>query len=319
MWRFLVLLPLLVHASDVEAEEKTVRVFVLAGQSNMEGQGVVDLDHPVFYNGGKGTLAWSMKNGKTKAQMTHLKDASGNWKVRDDVWVRYQTPSELKSGKLGIGFAVYPGKHHIGPELQFGNLVGDYFDDPVLLIKTCWGGKSLHKDFRPPAATGETGEFYLKMVEQVQHALQHAGDEMPALKGANFELAGLVWFQGWNDMFDEQARNEYAENLVHLVNDFRNAFNVPELPVVIGETGNMGADAGKNMLAIREAQANAATQIQPQGSAAFVSTTDFARPKELSPNVGHGHHWFGNAESYFLIGDAMGNAMTRLMKNRRAN
>ena len=90
-------------------------------------------------------------------------------------------------------------------------------------------------------------------------------------------------------------------------------------PTVAAETGNMGADAGKNMLAIREAQANAATQIQPQGSAAFVSTTDFARPKELSPNVGHGHHWFGNAESYFLIGDAMGNAMTRLMKNRRAN
>lgn len=316
MWRLLVLLPFLMCPPVVEAGEKTVRVFVLAGQSNMEGQGVVDLEHPDFYNGGKGTLIWSMKNGKTKAKMTHLKDESGGWEVRDDVWVRYQTPSELKVGKLGIGFAVYPGKHHIGPELQFGHLIGDYFDDNVLLIKTCWGGKSLDKDFRPPTASGETGEFYMKMIQEVEYVLTHAGDEMPALKGAKLELAGLVWFQGWNDMFDEQARIDYSKNLVHLVDDFRNTFNVPELPVVIGETGNMGSEAGKNMLAIREAQAKAAAQIMPKGTATFVSTTDFARPKELSPNVGHGHHWFGNAESYFLIGDAMGNAMINLLAPR---
>ena len=33
-----------------------IHVFLLAGQSNMQGQGVVDLDHPQYYNGGKGTL-----------------------------------------------------------------------------------------------------------------------------------------------------------------------------------------------------------------------------------------------------------------------
>ena len=46
----------------------------------------------------------------------------------------------------------------------------------------------------------------------------------------------------------------------------------------------------------------------------FISTTAFARPKEQSPNVGHGHHWFGNAESYFLIGDALGKGMVDLLK-----
>ena len=43
-------------------------------------------------------------------------------------------------------------------------------------------------------------------------------------------------------------------------------------------------------------------------------TTDFARPAELSPNTRHGHHWFGNAESYFLIGDALGEGMKKLLK-----
>ena len=38
-----------------------VKVFILAGQSNMEGQGSVDHD----YNGGKGNLVWSMKNSKS--------------------------------------------------------------------------------------------------------------------------------------------------------------------------------------------------------------------------------------------------------------
>jgi hypothetical protein len=46
----------------------------------------------------------------------------------------------------------------------------------------------------------------------------------------------------------------------------------------------------------------------------FIKTTDFARPAELSPNTGHGHHWFGNAESYFLIGDALGEGMKKLLK-----
>ena len=81
----------------------------------------------------------------------------------------------------------------------------------------------------------------------------------------------------------------------------------------------MGPEASQNMLVIRDSQAKAAASITPRGSAAFVSTTEFARPKELSPNVGHGHHWFGNAESYFLIGDAMGNAMVRLLSPSEAN
>ena len=131
MWKLVILLPVLVHSSAAVADEKIVKVFVLAGQSNMEGQGVVDLDHPQHYNGGKGTLIWSMEHGGTKAKMKHLKDASGKWKVREDVLVRYQTPHELKVGNLAIGFAVYPGKHHIGPELQIGHLVGDHFDENV--------------------------------------------------------------------------------------------------------------------------------------------------------------------------------------------
>ena len=83
---------------------------------------------------------------------------------------------------------------------------------------------------------------------------------------------------------------------------------------MIGELGNGGKSASKEMLAIRSAQASAAGSIWPVGSCSFVEAHAFARPKEDSPNVGHGHHWFGNAESYFLIGDALGRALVGIVQ-----
>ena len=51
------------------AQEKPIlRVFLLAGQSNMEGHGVVDLDDARDYNGGKGTLARFLADPAVAAQ-----------------------------------------------------------------------------------------------------------------------------------------------------------------------------------------------------------------------------------------------------------
>ena len=68
------------------------------------------------------------------------------------------------SGESVLGFTVYGGRHHFGPELQFGHVLGDYFDNQVLLIKTAWGGKSLYRDFRPPSSGGTVGPYYTKML-----------------------------------------------------------------------------------------------------------------------------------------------------------
>ncbi len=295
---------------------KTVKVFLLAGQSNMEGQGVVDMDHPKYYNGGKGTLLRVMKNSSDQKRYAHLKDKKGNWVVRDDAFIRFRNKQGIMAGGVSIGFTGYgsdKSRHHIGPELQIGHRLGDHLDEPVLLIKTAWGGKSLHKDFRPPSAAGETGAYYKKMLEEVKEALAAVDKEFPTLKGRKPEWTGFVWFQGWNDMFNKDALAEYEQNLVHLVKDVRKELKSPKLPVVIGELGNGGPKAGANMLAIRAAQKAAAERKEFAGTVKFASTTAFARPKEESPNVGHGHHWFGNAESYFLIGDALGKAMVELL------
>ena len=292
-----------------------IKVFLLAGQSNMEGQAVVDLDHEKYYNGGRGILTTVMAQPANVARYAHLRDPAGNWTVRDDVFVRevIREGKKVLHGGLSIGYTGYGDSHHFGPELQIGHRLGDRFAQPVLLIKTAWGGKSLHRDFRPPSAGGKTGEYYTKMLSDYHDGLKRIAEEFPDLAGSRPELSGFIWFQGWNDMFDEQARAAYEQNLVHLVSDLRKDLGSPGLPVVVGELGNGGKDAGKSMQVIRAAQAAACKRPELGGNVRFVKTTSFARPAKESPNVGHGHHWFGNAESYFLIGDALGAAMVELL------
>ena len=304
---FITLISLLLAFATVSRaadSQRPIKAFVLSGQSNMQGQGVVSMDDPKNYNGGKGNLVWSMTNSASKRQMRHLRDANGKWVVREDVEIRYKFRDKVRQGKLTVGYTGYGGGSHIGPELQFGHVVGNHFDEPVLLIKTAWGGKSLHVDFRPPSCSGETGSYYTQMIAEVREALAD-------LKGRPYELVGFVWMQGWNDMVSKPATAEYADNLVNLAKDLRAEFKSPNLPIVVGELGNGGpARDGSGMQNFREAQKRGSEKI---AHAKFVVTHPFARPAELSPNRGHGHHWFGNAESYFLVGDALGKAMLELL------
>lgn len=291
-----------------------VKVFILAGQSNMEGQAVVDLAGK-DYNQGRGTLAQVMKDSAKAAQYQHLKNADGSWRVRDDVFVRYQREKHpLLAGPLAIGFAVYGGTHHFGPELQFGHVVGDHLENPVLLIKTAWGGKSLYQDFRPPSAGGEVGKYYQLMITQVRQSLASMEKDFPALKGRSAEIAGFVWYQGWNDGVDpKNAIPQYEQNLVHLIHDIRREFQAPKLPVVVGELTGPWVKADGGWDTLRKAQEKATQCDEFAGNVVFVPTHEFVRKPEDSPNPSHGHHEFGNAETYFLVGDALGKGMVKLL------
>lgn len=301
------------------ADEKLppVKVFVLAGQSNMEGQAVVDLDGK-HYNDGKGTLKALMSDPKKSARFAHLKNDKGEWAVRNDVWVRYQREKQpLLAGPLSIGFSVYGGKHHFGPELQFGHVVGDHLRSQVLIIKTAWGGKSLYKDFRPPTSGGEVGPYYKKMLAEIRLGLDNLKHDFPDYKGQGHELAGFVWYQGWNDGVDpKNAVPEYEQNLVNLIRDVRKDLQAPKLPVVVGELTGPWVQAPAEWDLLRKAQANATKRPEFKGNVLFVETHDFVRRAEDSPNPGHGHHEFGNAETYFLVGDALGKGMVDLLKQQ---
>jgi len=295
-----------------------LKVFILAGQSNMEGQAVTDLSGK-DYNEGKGTLASLMTDPVKGATFKHLKGTDGRWAVREDVWVRYQREKQpLLAGPLTCGFSVYGDSHHFGAELQFGHVVGDALDNQVLLIKTAWGGKSLGIDFRPPSSGGTVGPYYTMMIVQIREALANLKTDFPAYDGKGYELAGFVWWHGWNDFCDAKLVPEYERNLVNLIHDVRKDLKSPNLPVVIGElTGPWRTDGGPippAAASIRKAQ-EAAAKPEFKGNVLFVETRDFVRKAEDSPNPGHGHHEFGNAETYFLVGDALGKGILKLQSN----
>ena len=297
-------------AAPAPGADKPVKVFVLAGQSNMEGHGFVAADPK--RNGGKGSLEFLTKDKATADKFQHLLGKDGKWAVRDDVWVHYLD----RKGKLTAGFGVKDDR--IGPELGFGWAVGDAFEEPVLLIKLAWGGKSLGKDFRPPSAGGDVGPYYKEVVDRTKAVFKGLKKEFPEFGDRGYELAGFGWHQGWNDRVNQAFNDEYEKNMAHFIRDIRTDLGVKNLPFVIAETGMTGPEEKHpRALSLMKAQAAVAEYEEFKGNVAFVGTKAFWRAEDVSPSK-QGYHWNTNAETYYRIGEGMGKAMTKLCEKKPA-
>ena len=294
----------LVVTVPVRAQGK-LKVFVLAGQSNMEGAGQIAIN-PRSKNEGRGSLEYLVKDPKTAKKYAHTVNADGSWRVRDDVWIWYLG----RKGGLSVGYGAR--SRMIGPEFQIGHVLGDAFKEQVLLIKTAWGGKTLVKDFRPPSSGGEVGPFYTEMLSHVRDVLADIDKLFPAYDGKGYELSGFFWHQGWNDGLKKPWVEVYEENLANLVKDLRKEWKVPGLPVSIGVSGFGGrGQKVDRRLGIIAAQHAVARRPEFKGRVVSVETRDFFRPREQSPS-GQGYHWNGNAETYCLIGEAMAKALLKV-------
>jgi len=343
-------LALAVVLSATTRAEETVKVFVMAGQSNMEGKAAVSLfDHQI-------------KAPETKDLFKHL-HKDGKYIVRDDVWIKFLN----RHGGLTLGFGS-PNK--VGPELEFGNAMGNHFDEPVLLIKAAWGGHSLYQLFRSPSAglpsdeklqaeleqakertkkNNENrnrndplptmddikepyGSSYRNMMKEVKETLDNYETLFPSLKGKKLEIAGFVWFQGFNDQFGEDAPKEYASNMAHFIRDVRKDFEKPNLPFVIGALGTNGSKPAQGGgLAVQTAQMSMNDIPEFKGNVKAVRTDVLADKKaeEVFPGwqnhyeewakVGSDrpYHYLGSAIWMSRIGNAFGEAMLELLQNQK--
>ena len=307
----LIIVFLLASLSTPASASEPIKVFILAGQSNMQGQGLVEAKDSAG-NEKPGTLTAMLANPVKGRLLKGLRTPDGKWVERDDIWVYDINESGIVKGPLGFGYGWDLGnKKWFGPELQFGHVIKSRVKEQALIIKTAWGGKSLYKDFRPPSSGGEVGPFYAQMLATVKHVLGNLKQEFPTYEGQGYVLAGFVWWHGWNDFCDPQhAVPEYERNLANLIRDLRHDLQTPGLPVVIGEfTGPWGADCKEPAaLAIRHAQEAVAAMPEFRKNVRFVLTHDYVRSEQESP-TGEGYHEFKNGETYFLIGDALGKGM----------
>lgn len=256
---------------------------------------------------------------KREGKFPWLVDADGNWTVRNDVY--FQEARLAKDGKGSPLSATSNNGKSIGPELGFGHVLGTFHDEQVLLIKTAQGNRALGFDFRPPSSgrNDPDNKFeaieYELMVQGVRKTLDNIEKVVPGYKGQGYEIAGFVWFQGHKDSYTESLIVEYEKNLVNLINDVRKEFKVPNLPAVVGSNGFGGHNMQDKFLRILKAQmAVGDVKQHPEfaGTVASVDTRDFWREVDESPK-GEDYHYNRNAETYMLIGDALGRAMVGLL------
>ena len=125
------------------------------------------------------------------------------------------------------------------------------------------------------------GLMYRNMID---HAKKVLGDIKQVYPGydekAGYELAGFVWFQGWNDMISGVYPNrdkprgyeQYTWLLEHLIRDVRKDLNAPDMPVVIGVMGIGGVQKTGNMGYFQQAMAAPADTPEFKGTVAAVQT-----------------------------------------------
>lgn len=269
----------------------------------------------------------------------HLIDDEGAWTVRNDVTYK-GVISAIGQGPLTVGLQ----GNTIGPELQFGHIMGYYHDEPVLLIKASIGNRSLGWDYLPPGSEryivdgvtyagykdtpaswveGEpkkevnwyAGKQYDDCVTAVHEVLDNFDGLFPQYADQGYEIAGFVWWQGHKDGNDVHA-SRYEQNLVRLIKCLREEFAAPKAPFVIATIGFGGWEMEGPHLAVAKAQlaVSGETGNYPEfaGNVLTVETRDYWKDVSVSPS-GQGYHYNRNAETYMMVGDALGRGMVKIL------
>ena len=236
---------LLTATAAMAAAAKPVKIFILSGQSNMTGRGALgDLKKPAEDQ--KATLVRFIMAPENWEKYKFLydgkqKDRAG-WTVRDDVFITVgDWPHDATTGGKHGGLAPNYGGFRsagFGPELGIGHALGDFYEEPVLLVKVAFGGCSLAVDMRPPGSGGKLGEKYPLIVKAVTESIEHLPEIIPGYqKETGYEITGFFWNQGESDLGPE-ASSEYEKNLFNLVTDLRKDVKAPAMKVVVATTGS---------------------------------------------------------------------------------
>ena len=171
-------------------------------------------------------------------------------------------------------------------------------------------------------------------MRETKHALENIGSDFPQLEGRDYEIAGIVWHQGFNDRIRADLKeNQYADYTKWLgmfIEDLRKDLAAPTAPFIIGELSTGGIPSRGDF---QIAQANTAKLPGLEGNVVFVPTAEFydTEAHELYKKnywkgtdeqkaewraVGNDrpYHYLGSGKTYYLKGQAFGNAMLEMMQ-----
>ena len=270
-------------ACSAEADTKTLRVFIFAGQSNMEGADskVKDIKRfPPF-------AGLDMPQGKVLFSYNIGREE----KLTSEGWIALQPVDDV-----------------VGPELSFARRVSQEIEAPIAIIKCAAGGTTLGGDWNPDHPSGY--KLYPLALQLIQSSLA----ELDRKKLA-YRIEGFMWHQGENDMFNKEFKPNYGKNLKNFLEKWRRDLKAPNLKFYIGELCTKtiwGMDNRENMYAIRAGQ-KAVTDADPL--AEYIPTSHDA--VEIGGGAGLHYHYgtLGQLEHGVNYADAylrtIGNKQTK--------
>ncbi len=181
------------------------------------------------------------------------------------------------------------------------------------------------KGTEPKPVEWYAGKQYDDCFNAAKEVLANFDEKYPQWKGRGYEIAGFGWWQGHKDGGEQGTGTanphaaRYEKNLAHLINTLRKEFNAPNAPFVVatcGFNGGEGWEPGSSADTIFKAQMNVSDPAKHPdfaGNVKSVDTRPLYRAPEVSPR-NQSFHYHGNAETYMLVGEAMGKAMLEIKK-----
>ncbi len=325
-WMMIVMVVGLLLSGASILQAQPLKVFILAGQSNMQGHVNVS------------TFPYMATDPKTAPILKEMLNANGKPKVCKNVWISSigcaGNDTTEQKGQLTTGFGA--SRQDIGPEYTFGIYIEKLLGGPILIIKTSWGGKSLNTDFRPPSAgpyvwnsrvlaqlkrqgkdvqklkaekIKATGVYYRLMIQHVRQVLANIKRVDPQYNPKQgYELDGFVWFQGWNDAVDHWTYPHanrpdgyalYGKLMAMFIRDVRKDLAAPHLPFVIGQMGVGGLKhIRKPTIYFRQAEAAPTLLPEFKGNVVAVPTAQFWDYKLAALQARYQGYWHKvNAEA----------------------
>jgi len=363
----------LTFAGQARADDSTLKVYLLLGQSNMLGEGYAWDNFATDPTGWNVPTLEHLANNQAyydslPDEVFSFKEAfDGSWldTPRNDAWaIGYNSSNganmEVRNTEdtspgdnnhpnwdggvqpVSVGFG-----HHqsigsnqngtslrppkFGPELGLGHSLGDAMDSPLMFFKSSVGGTDLAYNWRPPSTAADRGgsvgsnytnsmNRFVELLDQLDQDLADGVLDDKYDGATGYEVAGVVWLQGWNTTTGSQTHYttaqkvaEYADNLEDLIGDIRaHDARIPaDLPIVVAES----SDQNEGLNAERQAGVDAINAATP-GSAVFIEMNGLKDVNYGGPNAagglftnGYGYHFHARAENFLEIGYRIGDAI----------
>jgi hypothetical protein len=204
------------------------KVFILAGQSNMDGRGdaskLSEAEMKLLTNASK------------KIHFVYKGTVGEGNAIRYNGELDFTNPWNFVKQKFRI-------EKCFGPELFFGvDLVKNYPKHDYLFIKRSQGGTSLYGAWNPNWSV-EKASFFKEQDKPklYQDFIDLVDAELAKLQPDSYEIIGMLWVQGETDSNTSNgptAADTYQENLENLIISLRSHYNIPDLPFLMLGVGS---------------------------------------------------------------------------------